>query len=250
MFGLLNTAGIYMPPLILSAHFSADIAGMYSMANMLIQVPSIFIGQAISLVFIQRASIAKYAGTLNIVVLKTYSLLWKLSCFPILIISIFTPLIFSIVLGEKWAQSAYFSIALVPWIIVAFVFSPMSAMYSILDRQESAFIMELIYFIMRAFALYIGAKNENPLMAVFLFSLSGVIVLLYRLTDILKSLDISMVMSLLYPCKELMLSLLLIAAPFFLLKNNMLILAILLTFIVVYIYLYSLYKFLKYNKLI
>ena len=250
MFGLLNTAGVYMPQLFLSACFSSEVTGLYSMAVMLLHIPSVFVGQALGQVFLQRASSAKHNGTLHVVALKAYSLLWRLSCFPILFISVFAPWIFAIALGEKWVNAADFSIMLAPWIAVAFVFSPMSSMYSIQDRQEKAFTTEIIYFSMRLSALYIGTINDNPFISVFLFSLSGVCVLLYRLVDIFKSLGIPKLQSLYSPLKELALAVLLTAAPAYFLKSEMLLLATIVSVPSILIYIAMLYKSMKHNHLI
>lgn len=250
MFGLLNTAGVYMPQLFLSACFSTEVTGLYSMAVMLLHVPSIFVDQALGQIFLQRASTAKHNGSLHIVALKAYSLLWKLSCFPILFISIFAPWIFAIALGEEWVNAADFSIMLAPWIAVAFVFSPMSSMYSIQDRQEKAFITEIIYFFMRLSALYIGTISGDPFISVLLFSLSGVCVLLYRLVDILESLGIPKLQSLYYPLKELALAALLTAVPAYFLKRGMLLLAAITSAPAIFIYIVMLYKSMRHNHLV
>ena len=251
LFGILNTLGINMPQLFLSSFFNMQVTGLYSMAIALLQVPSVFIGQALAQVFLQRASSAKHSGNLKELVLKFYLILLKLGFFPIIFISLFAPTIFTLILGERWMDAGKYAFLLSPWIAVAFVFSPISVLYGVQERLEAGLITEITYFSLRLGSMYIGLIVDSPYIAVGLFSLSGTLFLFFRMIEILKSLGNRGPEILLKTIKIIMLSLTLALSPYWLLSvgaNN--IIVFLLCILVTIIYLYDIYLTLKKNNIL
>ena len=245
-FGLFNTLGSNIPQLFLSVYFGITITGLYSMAVLLLQIPAVFIGQALGQVFLQKASIAMHTGNLQHISLAAYTLLWQVGCFPILFISVFAPSIFSCVLGAQWINASLFTILLSPWIVAAFVFSPMSMLYSVQERLEKALITEISYFIIRLLGLYIGVKVHNPAVSILLFSLSGFLVLGYRLIDILKATGNNSRDILNPPLKGIIFSIMLIIIPWWLMnKNSPSSIIIVCCIIIILIYIYYTYSVLK-----
>lgn len=251
LFGILNTLGVNMPQFFLSSFFSIQVTGLYSMAIALLQVPSVFIGQGLAQVFLQRASGAKHSGNLKQLVLKFYVILFKLGFFPIIFISLFAPTIFSVILGERWMDAGKYALLLSPWIAVAFVFSPISVLYGVQERLETGLITEIIYFALRLGSMYIGLIIGSPYIAVGLFSLSGTLFLFFRTIEILKSLGNPLYEILLKTIKIIMIGLFLALSPYWLLcigTNH--IIVFFLCILVTIIYFYDIYLTLKINNIL
>lgn len=250
-YGILNTLGVNMPQLFLSSFFSIQVTGLYSMAVALLQVPSVFIGQALAQVFLQRASSARHSGNLKQIVLKFYLILLKLGFFPIIFISLFAPTIFTVILGERWMDAGKYALLLSPWIAVAFVFSPMSVLYGVQERLGAGLITEITYFSLRLGSMYIGLIIGNPYIAVGLFSLSGTLFLFFRIIEILKSLGNHVSEVLLKTIKIIMLSLFLALLPYWLLRIGAnYIIVLILCIIVTIIYFYDIYLTFKKNNIL
>lgn len=69
--GMLNTLGRQITPILLVSFYGTQTAGLFAFGMQVLQLPAVVIGQAIGQVFVQRASVAKYEGTLADVSLKT-----------------------------------------------------------------------------------------------------------------------------------------------------------------------------------
>lgn len=183
--GMLNTVGRQIMPILLVALYDPQVAGLFAMAQNLLHIPAVFVGQAIGQVFLQRASVARYEGNLKELSLKTYTLLLRLGFFPILLISFFAPPVFSFVLGPKWLEAGSFARVLGPWLAFAFAYSPMSVLFSVLDRQGVGLATEIVYITARVAAFWIGTTFGGPILSATLFGSVGFIVLFLRMNYLL-----------------------------------------------------------------
>ncbi len=183
----LNTVGIQLTPLLLIMFYSPEVAGFFAMARSLLLLPTRFIGEAIAQVFIQRASVARYQGNLKELSLSTYKFLLQLGLFPILLIAFFAPPLFAFALGEKWIEAGKCAMVLGPWIALAFAYSPMRILFSILNRQGTDFLQEILYTSIRIVAFIIGSKIGGPLLSIAFFGGAGFFLLLFRLSYILMA---------------------------------------------------------------
>lgn len=178
--GMLNTVGRQIMPIMLVGFYNTQVAGLFAMAQNLLLIPAVFIGQAIGQVFLQRASVARHEGNLKVLSLRTYTLLLRLGFFPILLISFFAPPIFSFVLGPRWLEAGSFAMVLGPWIAFGFAYSPMSVLFAILDRQGVGLATEILYITGRVVAFWVGSLYGGPILAASLFGGLGFVVLLSR----------------------------------------------------------------------
>ena len=184
--GILNTMGAQITPILLVALFNPEVAGFFAMAQNLLILPSAFVGLAIGQVFIQKASVARYEGRLKEVTMKAYSILFQLGLFPILLLSLFSPVIFSFFLGARWVEAGFFARIMGLWVALAFVCSPMDVLFSVMDIQGIRLLVEAFQTLFRMLAIYIGGKIGGPYWAIGLFSLVGVSVYLVKLFILLR----------------------------------------------------------------
>jgi O-antigen/teichoic acid export membrane protein len=167
--GMLNTLGRQITPIMLIAFYGAETAGFFALGMRILQLPVTFIGQAIGQVFVQRASRAKYEGNLAQVSLKTFEALLQIGTFPILCISLLAPELFSFVFGERWRMAGVFAQFLGPWVLLMFAFSPISRLYSILQKQREDLFFQIINVTGRISSISFGYYWENILLSIGLY---------------------------------------------------------------------------------
>lgn len=184
---LLNTAGYHIVPYLIMIFYDSKTTGYFSMAFTLMAVPGALIGTAIGQVFLQKAASAQHSGSLKELTLKAYIVLLRLSLFPILLLSIMSPLIFSIVLGKQWADAGIYAMLLGPWVMIMFIQSPLSNIFSILGLQRQALVLEIIYSISRIAAFLLGTLWNDARVAILFLSLAGFFITVGRLWYVLVS---------------------------------------------------------------
>ncbi len=185
-YGLLNATSGSLPQILLSTFFGFQSAGLYAMASSLLFLPANFIGQAMGQVFLQRASIAKYSGNIAVLSYKSYVLLLKIGFFPIALISLLGPQLFSFFLGERWGGAGLYAIALVPFIAYGFAYSPLSILYTIFDKQKVSLVHEIISTLGRISGLYIGYLYKNPVISIMAYSIFCFFIQFYRMMYLLN----------------------------------------------------------------
>ena len=177
---LLNIISWQLPTLLLSNFFSASVVGYYALAFRLISLPMNFIGRSIGQVFFQRASVAKSSGKLAEVVEETFSHLVKVSMFPILILTLTGQDIFVLAFGEQWRESGIYVQILGGWSFFWFIASPISTLFTVLERQQDLLYIQTGIFISRLLSLSIGGYFFNEKLALALFSISGIFLYGYK----------------------------------------------------------------------
>jgi O-antigen/teichoic acid export membrane protein len=113
----------------------------------------------------------------------------RVGFFPILLIAFFAPWLLHIFLGAKWQEVGIFSQIIAPWVAINFVFSPLSSVFSVLERQRAGLIFEIVHLPLRIISLFFGAKTGNVLIAVMFLTIvnAGIyflkLVYLYLVTE-------------------------------------------------------------------
>lgn len=184
---LLNTAGYQIVPYLILIFYDSQTTGYFSMAFTLMAVPGALIGTAIGQVFLQKAASAQHSGNLKELTFKAYLVLLRLSLFPILLLSIMSPLIFSIVLGKQWADAGIYAMLLGPWVMIMFIQSPLSNVFSILGLQRQALALEILYSVSRIAAFLFGTLWKDARIAILFLSLAGFFITVIRLWYVLIS---------------------------------------------------------------
>ena len=169
---LLNTSSNLLPALLLAYFFNPVIVGLYALGNRVLAAPMGVIGNAVSQVFFPRAVEARRAGELDYVALKMFNNLLSIGFVPILLIAIVAPDLFRIVFGSEWIVAGEYVRWLSAFMLLAFISSPISSIYSVMERQREGLIIYLFVFIIRLTALIIGGMKGDALLTVALFGIS------------------------------------------------------------------------------
>ena len=173
----INNLSWQLPPLIISPLFTPSAVGFYSLANRVLLLPMTLIGNAVSQVFFQRAS-ETHARQSNLAesVEIVFRQLVALGLFPAILLTILGRELFITVFGITWAEAGVYAQILGPWLFFLFISSPISNLFVVLERQELALVMHLIILATRAISLWIGGVQKDIILALTLWTVSGVIV--------------------------------------------------------------------------
>lgn len=164
-----------LPILLLSAFFSSEIAGQYSLAYRTLLLPLSLIGGTIGQVLFQRASIAVHNNSLSPLVEDIVAIIMIVSILPLLLLGILGEDIFSIIFSSKWALAGTFVQVLSVWMIVWFVASPLMNLINILGIQGFGLRYNFISVVVRTVALLLGFLSGNVYFAVALFMLVSLV---------------------------------------------------------------------------
>jgi len=174
---LLNTASWQLPSLLLSFFFSSSVVGYYALGNRMVRLPMSLIGGAISQVFFQRASAAQNAdGNLASIVLPLFRRLVAFGLFPALLLTVIAQDVFMVIFGPRWSEAGVYTQILSPWMFFVFISSPLSTLFSVLERQKSALLLNTLLFVTRLVSLGTGGILGNARLALVLFAATGIFI--------------------------------------------------------------------------
>ncbi len=258
---LANTTSFQLAPFMLAYFFSSATVGYYSFANQILALPVSLIGGAISQVFFQKASeVRNEKGDLKKIVTEVHDKLLSIGSFPIIAFMIIGDDLFSLFLGHDWYTAGVYAKILAPWIFVRFIYSPISSVFDILEKQNIELYLNITIIFSVFIALYIGGSYGNPILALIL--LSGIGTLLWSSANfyIFKLLEIQCIdeikIFIKYICIAILVSVPLIVVKYFCMPIYIILFAFGVAAIVYYLIIIyedatlksELYKIVKYIK--
>jgi O-antigen/teichoic acid export membrane protein len=179
--GLLNVVGAQLPPILFAVFFSPAIAGLYALANRVLSLPMTLVGKAIGNVFLSKASSARRDGNIEVLVSQVHENLAKIAMPPTLLLAILGPDLFAWFFGPEWREAGVFARLMAPMLYFQFIFSPISTLSHVMNKQEQNMIFQGIMLIGRCSSLFIGEWFNSIRLAVILFSFSSAISYLFFL---------------------------------------------------------------------
>lgn len=175
--GFLNNLAWQLPALLLSSFFSQTIVGYYALTNRLIQFPMALVGSAMGQVFFQRSSEARSdAAKLAGIVAGVFQRLVALGLLPALLATLAGRELFIVAFGENWAEAGVYLQMLGLWMFFWFISSPLSTLFTVLERQELALVVHTAILATRITAFVAGGILGNIYLALGLFGGAGVLV--------------------------------------------------------------------------
>ncbi|MCE8018993.1 oligosaccharide flippase family protein [Halomonas sp. MCCC 1A11036] len=171
--GLFNTLGKQLPPLLFAALFSPVAAGLYALAHRVLALPMSLIGEAVGKVFFASAAESHRRGELGALVAKVHAMLAQIAMPVAVVLALIGPELFAMVFGERWREAGEFARWMAPWLYLVFITSPLSHLFSVLERQGQGLAFQTLLLGVRVVAIAIGAALDDLLLTVALFSLGS-----------------------------------------------------------------------------
>ena len=203
--GLLNITSLQVPVFLLGAFFNIAIVGFYSLSYRFISLPMSIIGSSIGQVFFQKSSELKNdKKALKKITLETYKKLFKIGILPFAIITVFGDYIFAFVFGKDWIVAGEYAQLLAIWILFLFIHSPITNLFSTLEKQKDALLFNIIIIFSRVLILFFGGYFLKDIyITIFLYSAVGVFLNLSMLFYFFKILNINIFNEIVYLIKNI-----------------------------------------------
>lgn len=141
-FDMLQNSGVIF---LLSSFFGPVVLGFYFLAMRILKTPLMFIGSSVAQVFYQKATeLHQNGGDLQAFVKKSIFSLTAVALPIFLLILFFAPYLFALIFGKEWREAGVYSSILAPWFFLNFIFSPITQIPIIVDRQKMGFIITFL----------------------------------------------------------------------------------------------------------
>ncbi|MBN1195549.1 MAG: oligosaccharide flippase family protein [Methanomicrobiaceae archaeon] len=165
-----------LPPFLLIFYFSPAVVGYYALATQIVHIPMNLIGGAISQVFYQKACHDRNTtGSIRRVVQEMNLRLISIGAFPVVVLMVAGGDLFGFFLGGDWYTAGVYATILAPWMFVAFISVPLQSVFSVLERQGTNLFFNGAILASRFAVLIAGGLSGDPVIALVLFSATGVL---------------------------------------------------------------------------
>jgi O-antigen/teichoic acid export membrane protein len=188
---LLNLSANQLPTFLLSAFFSTTVVGYYGLAVRLLRMPITLLGNAISQVFYQRASVVFVQGGLANFVHAIFHTLFVFGVFPLLLLTIWGADIFTTLFGANWTEAGVYTQILSPLSFLMFVGISLVSVPNIIGRQDSGLVFYGVIFVAQGVSLWVGGMMGNATLALLYLSVCSCVVWLFYFHWIFKHVGLS-----------------------------------------------------------
>lgn len=159
---LLDVVTLQLPVLLMTAWFSSEAAGQFSMAWKILALPLALVGAAVGQVFLQRFSRTWPDATLARQLLyDTWKILALVGLLPGLLVMLFGEQIFVWVLGDAWGNAGKMAAVIAPMIFAMLISSPTSGIFLVIGLQKYSLIFGVAFIFYRSVCIYIGVVSDN-----------------------------------------------------------------------------------------
>jgi O-antigen/teichoic acid export membrane protein len=173
--GLLTSAWLYLPPLILAVFYGPEVAGWFAVGQLALGSPVQLLADSVGQVYLAEA--AKLARTAPIdmyrLYIRTASRLFALGILPVTLVAIGGPELFRFVFGPSWGETGLYVQVLSIMFLLRLTVVPVANTFGILERQDLALAFSVVRFIVNIGVL-LGASwyGISPIIAILFYSIS------------------------------------------------------------------------------
>jgi len=175
--GLLNTASLQIPVILLTAFFSVAVTGFFSLAQRILQIPMTLLGSAIGQVYFEKASRLKNeTSEVRRITLEVNKKLLLIGLFPIGIIILWGDTLFALVFGQAWKVAGEYAQLLSVWIYFVFISSPLTHLMTIYEKHFEFILFNTFLFSSRIGILLVGWwLAEDALTVIAIYGIVGAV---------------------------------------------------------------------------
>ncbi|MEM6289386.1 MAG: oligosaccharide flippase family protein [Bacteroidota bacterium] len=153
---LLNVASTRVPVFALVAFYGEAVVGQFGLAYGTLALPLGLVGGAVGQAFFPEASAARHDGRLGALTRATARGLWAVTAYPALAAAAAGPTLFAFVFGPEWVEAGQFAQRIAPWILLASVAPPLTAVFDVLERQRDELSISVLMFVVQTVVM-VGA---------------------------------------------------------------------------------------------
>jgi O-antigen/teichoic acid export membrane protein len=146
-----------LPIIILTYMYGAKIAGMYALARTVLLLPGNLISKSISDVLFPKLNGMYNTGEkLNLIIIKTVSLLASIGLLPLIAIFLYGEQLFAFVFGNVWLDAGKHALWLSIWLYFSFINKPYVTLIPILKLEKVFLINSFLNSVLTVFGLWLG----------------------------------------------------------------------------------------------
>lgn len=188
---LLDVLTMQLPVLLITAWYSTEAAGQFSMAWRILALPMTLIGSAIGQVFFQHFSQTwPDIPAARKLLFKTWMTLGLIGLLPTILLMAFGGPIFSWVFGDLWRKSGTISSIIAPMLFAMLISSPTSSTFLVLGLQKYSLIFGIMVLVYRPLCLGVGYIADNFYLGLMLFVATEVIQIIFYQSLVMRKLKI------------------------------------------------------------
>lgn len=172
---LLNTGAYMAPAIVLGIFYGPQVVGWFGLGNRVLAMPSNVIGTAVGNAFLPRAVEAARDGNLTEITQKIYKSLVRISFVPMFLLMIVAPELFSFVFGAAWYEAGLYVRYTGIWLLIRFVYAPISLLYNVLEKQKAYMSISGIQTILFLSVIILGGLNFSANVTIAMLGVTGFI---------------------------------------------------------------------------
>ncbi len=182
LLSLTNNISGSLPIFLFTRGFSAEAAGLYAFGYAFVFRPLSLFSQSTQQVLSQKMIENHHLGKAIYPTLKKLiSRLLLAGLLPFALVTIWAPNIFAFVFSEAYGPAGEYLQILSPWLFMVFLTSPLTFLHELFFKQKTAMFIDIVYLVLRFFALMLGIWLNDITLALMLFSGTGALVVGYKL---------------------------------------------------------------------
>ncbi|SFS55185.1 Membrane protein involved in the export of O-antigen and teichoic acid [Zhouia amylolytica] len=193
---LLLGLGAQLPVILIGFFYGVEVAGVFGLAQNMINMPMDLIGQSVAQVYYSEISRLGKSNSrkiydLSISIVK--KMFW-IGLIPVIVIAVIGPWLFSFVFGNEWEDAGHYARFFSLIILTRFISSPITNVFNVMEKQSLQLILNIIrvFIVCLIFGishwLQLSAKNAILVYSsIFpLYSILGLIIAIKLLKSNLK----------------------------------------------------------------
>jgi lipopolysaccharide exporter len=170
---LLNTGAYMVPALVLGIFYGPQVVGLFGLGNRVLGIPSNVIGTAVGQAFLPRAVEASRSGDLPAITKKIYKSLVRISFVPMILLMIVAPELFAFVFGADWNEAGVYVRCTGFWLLIRFVYAPISLLYNVLEKQKDFLVVSGIQTTLFLTVIILGGMHFNATVTIAMLGVVG-----------------------------------------------------------------------------
>lgn len=172
---LVNELSAQLPVYLLEYAFNTLVVGVFSLPQKILSQPMRLLGRSVLDVYMRRgAELLHENKSLSGLTFSIYRNLLLIGLLPFGIILFWGDSLFAFIFGNEWLMAGRFAQYISPWLLLVLAGSPISAIFTILERLKLSFYFNITLLIIRLTSLLIGGLYfQDAQLTILLFAIGS-----------------------------------------------------------------------------